>query len=106
MPHYPVRRPLAGLVLTREERALVKHVATAQRLAVAARAEDAARREIVAGRISDTAILTHHAIDEGIGIAARVEAEAAARPFAAGVAARLGDTGVQQIDHHLRSYAR
>lgn len=99
-----VRSPLTGLVPTREDRALAKHIANAQRLAVAARAEDAARREVIAGRMSDTATLTHHAVNAGVSIAAHVEAEMQARPFAAAAVAQIGATGIQQLEHHLRAY--
>jgi hypothetical protein len=104
MSRHPVRSPLAGLVLTREDRALVKHVAAAQRRALAARAEDAARREITRGRMADTATLTYCALHHGVGIAAHVEAEAHARPFAAAAVAQLGTVGIQQLERHLRSY--
>lgn len=104
MSRHPVPVPLASLVPTRRDRALSKHVATTQRLAVAARAEDAARREVIAGRMRDTAALTHYAIDQSVGIAARVESEAHGRPFVAAAVGRIGTTGIEQLERHLRSY--
>lgn len=104
MSHYPVPFRLTSLALTREDRALVKYVAAAQRHAVAVRAEDAARREVIAGRMTDTAALTHYALDHSIGIAARVEVEAQARPFAASAIAQVGSAGIQQLERQLRSY--
>jgi hypothetical protein len=104
MTRHPIPSRLASLAWTREDRALVKHVAAAQRLAVAARAEDAARREVIAGRMTDTEALTHYAADAAIGIAVRVEAEAQARPFAAAAVAQIGTTGIQQLERQLRSY--
>jgi hypothetical protein len=105
MPHHPVRSRLAGLGMTREEKAVIRQVSSIQGALYVERACDAASRDLIAGRMSDTAILTHYAMDEGIGIAARVEAEAhARRPLAAAVAAQIGATGVQQLERHLRSY--
>jgi hypothetical protein len=103
MPH-PVPSRLANLALTREDRALVKHLATVQRHAITVRAEDAARREILRNRMADTELLTHYATDAAIGIAARVETEAQARPFAAAAVAQIGAAGIQQLERQLRSY--
>jgi hypothetical protein len=100
----PVPSRLAALALGGADRALNKHVATAQRHAIAVRVEDAARREVIAGRMADTAVLTQHALDHGLSIAVRVEAEAQARPFAAAAVAQIGATGIQQLERHLRAY--
>jgi hypothetical protein len=86
------------------DRTLIKLVANAQRLAIAARAEDAAKRVVLEGRMNDSAALTHHAVNHGVGIAAHVEAEMQARPFAAAAVAQLGATGIQQLERQLRSY--
>jgi hypothetical protein len=104
MPHHPVPSPLASLALAGPDRRLMKHVADAQRRALAVRAEDAARREVLRGRMADTATLTDCALNHGVGIAAHVEAEAQARPFAAAAVAQLGAVGIQQLERHLRSY--
>jgi hypothetical protein len=104
LSRHPVPVRLASLVLPGPDRTVNKYVLAAQRRAIVARAEDAANREVIAGRMRDTAALTHYAADHGVGIAARVEAEAHGRPFVAAAVGRLGSTGIEQLERHLRSY--
>jgi hypothetical protein len=95
----PVSR--GALVMTRAERALIKHATALQQQAMAVRAEDAARRHVAAGRLHDIRDLTEDALEAGGEIAACLESEAQARPFFVRELGDIAATGARGLKTEL-----
>jgi hypothetical protein len=90
------------LVMTRQERALIKQAGAIQAELFIARAYDVARRERATGRISDMGIATRHGIDEGDAIVSELEERIERHPRAAKALGGIAEDGIHSIRRELR----
>ncbi len=100
----PVPLRHGGLVLTREERGLVKQAKVLQRRAMEVRAQDAARRYVATGRMHDIKWLTKDALEAGGEIADVFAEEVHAHPFFARELADIASTGARGLKTELAYY--
>jgi len=99
----PARRSLAGGILaSREDKAAGKALSTVQAHAFLERAQDEALRNLVAAKMTDVRIVTHHALEECDEIVRDVVRRIQNNEFGAQAFAELGEEGVRALRHEQR----
>jgi hypothetical protein len=93
-----------ALVMSRAERALIRHATTVQQQTMAVRVEDAGRHYIARGRLHDIRDLTEDALEAGGEIADVLAEQVQARPFFARELADIASVGARGLKGELRGY--